>query len=155
VMAVACVDAPGEHLLDDVAGYLDAYRRTAACVLRGDTVYCLMPAQDMAALGEVAAQLTVRLGLRRRLLAGVGSRVGAEELATSRRHADLVLSVLRGSGGAAGASATIDDVRATAALVELRSLLDDQPQLLVHLADPDTRLVTWLRLRAGSAPGRG
>ncbi|WP_214324537.1 PucR family transcriptional regulator [Nonomuraea sediminis] len=194
VMAVACEDAPGEHLLDDVATYLDAYRRTAACVLRGATVYCVMPAPDKAALKEVASQLTVRLGLRRRLTAAVGSRVQPEDLPVSRHHADLALAALRTSDAAA---ATIEEVRATAALVELRALLDGHPHLLLHeaaaagseetvlawieshgdvrvaaerlgvhpntlryrirrlaetgldLADPDTRLTTWLRLRLG------
>nr|WP_055504819.1 helix-turn-helix domain-containing protein [Nonomuraea pusilla] len=140
VLAVAELvagDVPlGEHLLDAVATYLDAYRRSSACVLRGDTVYCLMPAQDLAALREVASDLTRRLGLRRRLAAGVGGRVGADDLPRSRRQADLALAVLRASGATV---ATIDEVRAAATLVELRSLLDDHPDLLLHEADPALR----------------
>ncbi|WP_066950250.1 PucR family transcriptional regulator [Microtetraspora fusca] len=140
VLAVAELvagDVPlGEHLLDAVATYLDAYRRSTACVLRGDTVYCLMPAQDLAALREVASDLTRRLGLRRRLVASVGGRVGADDLPRSRRQADLALAVLRASGTAV---ATIDEVRAAAALIELRSLLDDHPDLLLHEVDPALR----------------
>lgn len=198
VLAVAEVvpgDSPlGEHLLDGVATYFDAYRRSAACVLRGDTVYCLVPAPDLAALRDIASHLTLRLGLRRRLAAAVGGRVSADDLPRSRHQADLTLAALRASGATA---ATIDDVRAAATLIELRSLLDDHSGLLLHeadqslsdvtdsvlawiechgdiraaaqrlgvhpntlryrirrltangldLTDPDTRLITWLRLR--------
>lgn len=182
----------GEHLLDGVATYFDAYRRSAACVLRGDTVYCVTPAADLGPLRELAADLTRRLGLRRHLVAAVGPLVPADELPRSRRQADLVLEVARASGTAV---ATIDEVRARAALAELHALMDSRPGLLlserwpveadesalawieahgdvraaaeglgVHpntlryrirrlaedgldLADPDTRLATWLRLR--------
>ncbi|MFI6322956.1 PucR family transcriptional regulator [Nonomuraea sp. NPDC050556] len=201
VMAVASLvdgDTPlGEHLLDGVATYFDAYRRSAACVLRGDTVYCLLPAPDPAVLRETAADLTRRLGLRRRLAATVGARVAAEDLPRSRRHADLAMSVLksRSAPSSGTAVASIDDVRAAATLLELGRLVDDHPDLLLHepwptdteesalawieghgdvraaaerlgvhpntlryrvkrlasagldLADPDTRLTTWLRLR--------
>ncbi|MEV7013520.1 helix-turn-helix domain-containing protein [Streptosporangium sp. NPDC051022] len=184
----------GEHLLDGVATYFDAYRRSAACVLRDDTVYCLMPTPDLAVLREIASDLTRRLSPRRRPVVAVGGRGSADDLPRSRRQADLVLAALRGSGTAV---ATIDDVRAAATLIEVGSLLDDHPGLLLHeedpasgdvadsalawiechgdvraaarrlgvhpntlryrirrlaaggldLADPDTRLVTWLRLR--------
>ncbi|GAA3071495.1 helix-turn-helix domain-containing protein [Streptosporangium carneum] len=126
-------DPLGEHLLDGVATYFDAYRRPAACVLRDDTVYCLMPTADLATLREVAADLVRRLGLRRRLVAAVGGRVGADALPRSRRQADLALAVLRASGATV---ATIDEVRAAATLTELRSLLDDHPDLLLREADP-------------------
>ncbi|MEV8636789.1 helix-turn-helix domain-containing protein [Streptosporangium sp. NPDC051023] len=143
VLAVAELsagDTPlGEHLLDGVATYFDAYRRTAACVLRHDTVYCLMPTPDLAALREIASDLTRQLGLRRRLAAAVGGRVSADDLPRSRHQADLTLAALRASGTAV---ATIDEVRAAATLIELRSLLDERPGLLLHEADPAPRDVT-------------
>ncbi|MFF4413068.1 PucR family transcriptional regulator [Streptosporangium sp. NPDC001559] len=193
-LSLGADDPPGEHLLDGVATYFDAYRRSAACVLRAETVYCLVPTPDLTTLREIAADLVRQLGRRGRLVAAIGGRVPAEALPRSRREADLALAALRASATAVG---TIDEVRAAATLIELRALLDDHPDLLLHepseglseaaesalawieshgdvraaarrlgvhpntlryrvrrlaadgldLSDPQTRLVTWLRLR--------
>ncbi|MER6943029.1 helix-turn-helix domain-containing protein [Nonomuraea sp. NPDC000554] len=132
----------GEQLLDRVATYLDAFRRSAACLLRDGVVYCLMPA---AGAREFAVDLTRQLGPRRRLAAAVGGRATPDELPRSLHHANLVLSVLRSSGTAplpgitvtrGGVVAGIDDVRAAATLAELRAVLEDHPGLLLHEGDP-------------------
>lgn len=135
-----------EHLLDGVATYFDVYRHSAACVLRGETVYCLLPAAGPRTLRETAADLAQRLGLRRRIAVAVGSRVTADALATSRRHADLVLAALRASGESVG---TIDEVRPQATLIELAELINDHPDLLLHslpldLTDTADSALAWI-----------
>ncbi|MFC3986108.1 PucR family transcriptional regulator [Streptosporangium jomthongense] len=148
-LSLGADDPPGEHLLDGVATYFDAYRRSAACVLRAETVYCLVPTPDLTTLREIAADLVRQLGRRGRLVAAIGGRVPAEALPRSRREADLALAALRASaadpgatagsgpaGGPGSAVGTIDEVRAAATLIELRALLEDHPGLLLHEADP-------------------
>lgn len=140
-----------ETVLDAVAAYLDAYRRAAACVLRDDTVYCLMPAPEQrswAGLRDVVDGLVRSVGGGRRLVAAVGGRVtGVEALGRSRRHADLALAALRADPRAdprvdlrtdlrtdlrGRAAVTIEEMRPAAALHELRTLLAEHPELLVH-----------------------
>ncbi|MFI6391465.1 PucR family transcriptional regulator [Nonomuraea sp. NPDC050540] len=156
-LAVLAITSQGqpEHLLDAVATYLDAYRRSAACVLRDHTVYCLLPAPDLRTARDTAADLAGRLAPRHRLTAAVGSLATADTLTVSLRHADLVLTVLRSSGARV---ATIDEVRPAAALIELQSLLSAHPDLLLHTFTPpagEETVTAWLEahgdIRAAAA----
>lgn len=113
--------------LDAVAAYLDAYRRTAACALRDGTVYCIGPHAGAKAL---FADLVTAIG--RGMLAAVGDPVtDADELGRSRRRADLALAALQADPRDRRA-VTIEEVRPAAALLELRALLAEHPQLLLH-----------------------
>ncbi|GII95099.1 PucR family transcriptional regulator [Sinosporangium siamense] len=116
-------------LLDGVTAYIGARRRGAACVLRGDTVYCLVPVPDQAAadaLREAAGGLVEAL---RDTVACVGDRTAdAAGLAVSRRRAELALAVLREGERVV----SVADVRARVAARELDELLAAAPHLLVH-----------------------
>ncbi|GII95102.1 helix-turn-helix domain-containing protein [Sinosporangium siamense] len=127
----ALVPMAGEALLDGIATYLEAYRRVPACVLRGETVHCLLSA-PAAGVRETVVSLARRAGGRHRLAAGVGGRVTAPgDLPTSLRHAVLALGVVR-EHPADPPVATVDEVRVRAALAEVHELLNDHPDLLVH-----------------------
>ncbi|SEL28366.1 PucR family transcriptional regulator [Nonomuraea pusilla] len=144
VVAVGALGPPGEVpggvLLDGVAAYLDAYRRPAACVLRGDTVHCLLGGRAR----EIAADAVRRAGGRRALAAGVGDRVvSAAELPRSSRQAALVLDVLTADPRGPRV-ADVGEVRARAALAEVRHLLADHPELLAHETAAEEWVLAWL-----------
>ncbi|MFI6811340.1 PucR family transcriptional regulator [Nonomuraea sp. NPDC050328] len=133
-------DVPGGVLLESLAAHLEGYRRPAACALRGDTV-CLVLGPRAR---EFAADAVGRPRGRRRLVAGVGGQVwSAEELPRSARQAALVLDVLLGRPDGP-AVASVDDVRTEAAIGELRHLLGDRTDLLVHRLPAEPWMLAWL-----------
>ncbi|MFI6811343.1 PucR family transcriptional regulator [Nonomuraea sp. NPDC050328] len=185
---VAAVRAARPGLLDAVSTALAARGQPAACVLRDEIVYAILPAGTADAIaGELAGDLGVRVAL------GCTART-AHGLTRSARLASLVLTVMEDAGPRDAAS-----LRARVAVEEVLDLLDGTPDLLLHelgtaqeetvltwieamgdaartaartglhpngvryrvrrlaeegldLADPDTRLLAWLRLRL---PGPG
>lgn len=127
-----------ERALDLVALYCEAYRRHAASVPIGHTIYTLLPLADA---GTEGVQRLVRGILERadqvltvELRAAIGSGVThLRDVARSRADADQVLRVLARHGDRQMAS--IDDVRAAAMLLELSDMVKDRPHLLVGNVD--------------------
>ena len=124
-----------ERALDLVALYCEAYRRQAASVPIGHTIYTLLPLGD-AAVGDRVTRLVggileradqvLAVGLR----AGIGSVVPhLRDVVRSRAEADQVLRVLAQQTDRQMAS--IDDVRAPAMLLELADIAKERPHLLV------------------------
>ncbi|WP_214318235.1 PucR family transcriptional regulator [Nonomuraea sediminis] len=130
----------GGVLLESLTAYLEAYRRPAACVLRGDTVYFPLGARAR----EIADDAVRRIRGRHRLIAGVGGRVrDVAGLPGSARQAGLVLEVLREREDGP-AVASVAEVRTQVAVTELRHLLGDHPELLVHRAPGEDWVLAWL-----------
>ena len=126
-----------ERALDFVAMYCEAFRRKAASVPIGQTIYTLVPLGDDTTEGvfRMARELVDRAAdsLKVELRAGVGSVVvGLREVTRSRGDADQVLRVLERNGTRV---AGIEDVRSEAMLLELGDLVKDRPHLLIGEID--------------------
>jgi DNA-binding PucR family transcriptional regulator len=135
----AAVVAQRERALDFVAMFCEAYRRKAASVAIGQTIYTLVPLDgpDTAALFRHARELIERAeeSLKIELRAGVGSVAeGLREVTRSRADADQVLRVLERTSSPARV-AGIDDVRSEAMLLELGDLVQERPHLLIGEID--------------------
>lgn len=135
----AAVVARRERALDFVAMYCEAFRRKAASVAIGHTIYTLVPLDDdnTDSLFRLTRELIDRAAesLKVDLRAGVGSVVeGMRDVTRSRADADQVLRVLDRTGTAARL-AGIDDVRSEAMLLELGDLVKDRPHLLIGEID--------------------
>jgi hypothetical protein len=125
-----------QRAADLIALYCESYRRRAACVPIGGTVYVLLP--DSGQSGERRTRLTplvqslvqrVRDSLRVDMRGGVGSTVaGLAEAAVSRREADQVLRALA-SEPPDHQVADIRELRSRVLLQELADLGDRMPQL--------------------------
>jgi DNA-binding PucR family transcriptional regulator len=124
-----------ERLVDLVALYCEAFRRRAACVSMGRTVYALLPAEKPMSAERVRQLATEILEhaettLRTPLRAAVGSPVTHHrDIPRARREVDLVLRVL-GANHDGPRLASIADVRSRATLVELRDLAAGRPELM-------------------------
>ena len=137
--ADAAVVAQRERALDFVAMYCEAFRRKAASVAIGQTIYALVPMGDESTDGifRLARELIERAkaSLKIDMRAGVGSVVvGLREVTRSRADADQVLRVL-GRTDSSARLAGIDDVRAEAMLLELGDLVKERPHLLIGEID--------------------
>jgi DNA-binding PucR family transcriptional regulator len=137
--ADAAVVAQRERALDFVAMYCEAFRRKAASVAIGQTIYALVPMDDDKTDGifRLSRELIDRAkaSLKIDMRAGVGSVVvGLREVIRSRADADQVLRVLNRTDSPARL-AGIDDVRAEAMLLELGDLVKDRPHLLIGEID--------------------
>ncbi len=124
-----------ERVQDLVSLYCEAYRREAACACIGSTVYALLPvvppttparlvtlAQDIVGRAESSMGVALR--------AAIGPVVGAvEEIPSSRAEADRVLRAMSHTAEERG-TASIDDIRATAILLELSEYAADKPYML-------------------------
>lgn len=123
-----------QRTLDLVAVYCEAFRRLAACVSKGRTVYALLPSvdeTDASRARAVAAEIVERAAtsLRVALVAGIGSTAGSLRSAhRSRVEADQVTRVLTRSSRH-GPVRHIDDVRAQTLILELQDLAADRPHL--------------------------
>lgn len=125
-----------ERVLSLVSVYCEAYRRRAAQVAIGQTIYALLPlggrdslegvmrlANDAARNAERSLSLQLRVGIGA-LVASLG------DVPRSRAEVDLVLRVLS-MDAKRRTVAHIDDVRAQALLLQLRDLADERPQLRI------------------------
>lgn len=135
----ATVVAQRERALDFVAMYCEAFRRKAASVAIGQTIYTLVPLDDASTDGlfRLARELIDRAkeSLKVDLRAGVGSVVdGLRDVTRSRADADQVLRVLDRTSSPSRL-AGIDDVRSEAMLLELGDLVKDRPHLLIGEID--------------------
>lgn len=127
-------DLHRERLVDLVALYCEAFRRRAASVSIGRTVYAVLPvpasmnAERLVALAQEIvehAESTLHATLR----AAVGSiATGAHELPRARAEADRVLRVLATHPGER-AVATIADVGSRAILLELHEVAREHPDI--------------------------
>lgn len=147
-----------ERAADLVALYCESFRRTAALVTVGRTIYVLLPgaAEPAAArLRTLASDVVDRTAatIGTELRAGIGSTVGSLDLvARSRREADQVVRVLV-DGPPSRRVASIADVRSAAILLTLRDLADENPSLRLgslqdlvgHDAEKGTAYVPTLR----------
>lgn len=123
------------RLTDLVTLHCEAYSGRHACALADGTVYAVLPADGpSSSQRELVAQVALRaqraLGFPVR--AGLGSVVlGLHAATTSRREADLVLRALAAArvDDDEPLVATIDELWASAALVELAELSPAAPRL--------------------------
>jgi sugar diacid utilization regulator len=127
-------DLHRERLVDLVALYCEAFRRRAACVSIGRTVYALLPSPSSATEDriEAFAQEIVdhaESTLRTPLLAAIGSpAASAHRIPQARVEADRVLRVLAADPKARKV-ATIADVGSRAILLELHEVAQRHPEL--------------------------
>ncbi|MGH2784146.1 MAG: PucR family transcriptional regulator [Actinomycetota bacterium] len=127
-------DLHRERLVDLVALYCEAFRRRAASVSIGRTVYAVLPvptsmnAERLVVLAQEIvehAESTLHATLR----AAVGSiATGAHELPRARAEADRVLRVLATHPGERTV-ATIADVGSRAILLELHEIAREHPDI--------------------------
>jgi DNA-binding PucR family transcriptional regulator len=117
-----------------IALHCEAFRRHAATVPLGASVYVLLSHNEgleRAALlpfvSSVADRSAEALGAR--VTAAVGSTVSLTDVSASRLEADQTLRALHAEGRGRSV-ATIDDVRSTAVLLELREHATRQPAIL-------------------------
>jgi hypothetical protein len=120
---------------DLVSLHCEAHYGRHGCALIDGTVYALLPGQpagrshrDLVADVARRAQRALRASVR----AGLGAQVSGLRLAaTSRQDADLVLRVLAGRPGVTDEPlvAAIEDVRASATLIEMAEALADVPRM--------------------------
>ena len=128
-------DLHRERLVDLVALYCEAFRRRAASVSIGSTVYAVLPVPTSMTTGRLVelAQKIVEHAestLRTPLLAAVGSTVpGAHEIPRARAEADRVLRVLSMHPGER-VVATIADVGSGAILLELHEVAREHPDIM-------------------------
>ncbi len=123
-----------ERLVDLVALYCEAFRRKAACVSMGRTVYAVLPTSkpiDRAALmtfaGDILAHAEGMLPVP--LKVGVGSTAASlPDLPRVRREADQVLRVLADDPKSRKAAA-VEDVMSQVLILELRDLAVANDQL--------------------------
>lgn len=127
-------DLQRERLVDLVALYCEAFRRRAACVSIGRTVYALLPVPGSMSDDRVEA-LTNEIvehaesTLRTPLLAAIGSTVsGAHQIPRARAEADRILRVLAADPGDTKV-ATITGVGNRAILLELHEITRDHPDI--------------------------
>lgn len=126
-------DLHRERLVDLVALYCEAFRRKAASVSIGRTVYALLPMPDSMTeerLGALALEIVehAEATLRTPLLAAIGSAVaGAHQVPRARAEADRVLRVLAAEPGDRKVAA-IGDVGSRAMLLELHELTRAHPE---------------------------
>jgi sugar diacid utilization regulator len=127
-------DLHRERLVDLVSLYCEAYRRRAACVSIGRTVYALLPipaSSGAERLDALANEIVDHAEdtLRTPLLAAIGSVVaGARQIPRARAEADRVLRVLAAEPQARKV-ATIADVGSRAILLELHDITRDHPDI--------------------------
>jgi DNA-binding PucR family transcriptional regulator len=128
-----------------IALYCEAFRRQAATVAMGTSVYVLLPhgeSLDRAALLAFVTSVVDRSmdALRARMAVAVGSTVPLADVASSRAEADRVLRAVRIEGRQRQV-ATMSDVRSVATLLELQELALRHPRLregkLQFLTDHD------------------
>lgn len=130
------------QLIDLVSLHCEAHYGRHGCVLVDGTAYALLRgdvAPSTAAHRALVADIArhARDSLRLPVLAGIGSTVpGLRQAGASRREADMVLRALSsgaydGPCPADGPSrvATIDEMQARVALLELADLVDEVPPL--------------------------
>ena len=127
-------DLHRERLVDLVALYCEAFRRRAACVSIGRTVYALLPVPRSIAEDRIEslaqeivdhATSTLHIPIR----AAIGSTVtGARSIPRARAEADRVLRVLA-AGPGAKTVATLSDVGSRAVLLELHEVTRDHPDI--------------------------
>lgn len=121
-----------------VALHCEAFRRQAACVAVGSTIYALLPETGGDAdgmrhrlrrfAGDLATHARSTLGVP--VYGAIGSTVpDLRELPVSRREADRVLQVLARRGEPEAAA--VEDVRAHTVLLDLREVAHAEPQLLL------------------------
>jgi hypothetical protein len=124
-----------ERLVDVVALYCEAFRRRAACVAIGSTVYALLPAPAAMRREGVMAlargiQQHAESTMRVPLLVAVGDPVtDLDDLPRTRRELDRVLAVLR-AGEHSSSLASIEEVHDQVVLLELRELAEDRPEIV-------------------------
>jgi hypothetical protein len=125
---------------DFVAVSCEGFNRRAACLTLGETIYALLPVVR-GAHRRALATFAEHLAGRAAESLGVGLRVGIggsaptlADVARSRQEADLVLHVLadRDDGPA---TASIADVRSLAILLQLREIIDGDPQFRLDVLD--------------------
>lgn len=127
-------DLHRERLVDLVALYCEAFRRRAASVSIGRTVYALLPvpdSMDEARLNALALEIVehAESTLRTPLLAAIGATVaGAHRIPHARAEADRVLRVLAADPGDRKV-ATIADVGSRAILFELHEVTREHPDI--------------------------
>ncbi|MGH2793015.1 MAG: PucR family transcriptional regulator, partial [Actinomycetota bacterium] len=127
-------DLHRERLVDLVALYCEAFRRRAASVSIGRTVYAVLPvpaAMSTDRLVGLAQEIVehAESTLRTPLRAAVGSIAsGAHRLPHARAEADRVLRVLSTHPGDP-AVATIADVGSRAILLELHEVTREHPDI--------------------------
>jgi DNA-binding PucR family transcriptional regulator len=124
-----------ERVVDLVSLYGEAFRQRSAAVTIGRTVYVLLPGPEPARpqrLVEVASDVVERaresigIGLR----AGIGSIVAhLREVPRSRQEADQVLRALSEATDTRTNVADFEAARTRVALIDLRDLLSERPQL--------------------------
>lgn len=148
-----------ERLVDLVALYCEAFRRRAASVSVGPTVYAILPSdapmtadRALKLAGEIKEHAEDRL--RVPLRGAVESSVsGLSDLPRARREIDRVLRVLA-TDPKQRTLATPDEVRSQAILLELRELSAEAPSLLkgpiagIVAYDAEHRSAYVLTLRA-------
>lgn len=137
-------DPSDDTLLTRTADFIavsgEGFNRRSACLTLGDTVYALLPVvrgahrRVLATFAEhVADRAAESLGVR--LRAGIGGSASTlADVARSRQEADLVLDVLadRDDGRSI---AGIADVRSLAILLQLREIIDGDPQFRLGVLD--------------------
>jgi hypothetical protein len=119
------------RLTDLVSVHCEAHFGQHGCALIEGTVYALLPAHPARAAAAAANRVLVadiaqraQHALRVPVRASLGTQVAGPHLAArSRQDADLVLKVLAGRPAAEPSFATIDDVRASATLLEIADVL--------------------------------
>ncbi len=123
-----------ERLVDLVALYCEAFRRRAACVSIGRTVYALLPVPASMTDDRIEALANeivehAESTLRTPLLAAIGSTVASAHLVPqARAEADRVLRVLATDPGARKL-AKISDVGSRAILLELHEVAREHPDI--------------------------
>jgi len=127
-------DLHRERLVDLVALYCEAFRRRAACVSIGRTVYALLPAPRSIAedrIESLAQEIVDHASgtLRTPILAAIGSpATGARQIPRARAEADRVLRVLAAEPGDRTV-ASIADVGSRAVLLALHEVSRDHPDI--------------------------
>ena len=124
-----------ERLVDAVALYCEAFRRRAACVSVGRTVYAVVPAardRRKEGVGKLARDILehAESSLRTSLHAAIGPTVKRlRDLPAARVEVDRILQVLTSAGGDRKL-ASITDVRKEAIILELMEIAAEHPELL-------------------------
>lgn len=125
---------PAERLLQAVDVYCSTLRRGTLVVDVGPRVYAVHPGEradekDLRAFAADAARRTSD-AVRAHVLAAVGgTAASAHDVAEARAQADRVMRVLL-RGGTGTQVATLDDVRATANLLEVLDVVRERRHLL-------------------------
>ena len=124
-----------ERLVDYVALHCESFRRKAASLSVGRTVYAILPSDRAisservrALAGEIREHAEDRLRTPLRVAVG-GAVAGLTDLPRARREIDRVLRVLE-VDPMRRSLATADDVRSQAILLELQEIAMDQPSIL-------------------------